>query len=199
MPTRRTCTCFWRRSAAERAAARGEIETARKQADAFKGQLSAEGEKLAQVQRDADRAHQSELEEARAQIQRLTSELERLRQESERLRAEADQVVEERAQRRAAEDRRVALEERVESLERDLAKVSGTGAVSSETSEQLMTLHDCVAALRASMRAASDETAVMSDNSPSVQVIVDALSDATEQIERARDCVRELEQALGTD
>jgi hypothetical protein len=36
----------------------------------------------------------------------------------------------------------------------------------------------------------------MPSDSPSVQVIVDALSDATEQIERARDSLRSLESMM---
>ena len=47
------------------------------------------------------------------------------------------------------------------------------------------------------MRAASDETAVMDQSEP-VQVVSEALSQAAEEIERARDALRALAEIAGT-
>ncbi|HVV87064.1 MAG TPA: hypothetical protein VHE35_28690, partial [Kofleriaceae bacterium] len=68
---------------------------------------------------------------------------------------------------------------------------AAVGAPPPAMTEHLTVLQDTLASLRASMRAASDETAVM-DQTDSVQVVSSALSQAAEDIERARDAVRAL-------
>lgn len=172
---------------------RVEADTQRRRADDLQARMDALIIEVDRLRRDVERTRSDAEGAVRDQSTRHEAELERLRAEVARLRLDSERLAEERALRHTAEDRRTALEERVESLERDLSRVSAKANVPAVAREQIMTLHDCVAALRASMRAASDETAVMPSDSPSVQVIVDALSDATEQIERARDSLRSLE------
>lgn len=62
--------------------------------------------------------------------------------------------------------------------------------------EQIASLSDSVSSLRASMRAISDETAVM-DQTDSVQVVTAAASSAMEEIERARETLRNLTRFTG--
>jgi hypothetical protein len=63
--------------------------------------------------------------------------------------------------------------------------------------DQLVALEGFLGSLRRSMRAASDEAAVMPDGSASVEVMTDALTQATQDIENARDCLRTLSELLG--
>jgi len=62
--------------------------------------------------------------------------------------------------------------------------------------EHVSTLEESIDSLRANMRAASDETAMM-DQSDSVVTISTAVSQAAEHIERARAAVRALQAAIG--
>jgi flagellar biosynthesis chaperone FliJ len=64
-----------------------------------------------------------------------------------------------------------------------------------ELAEQVNVLEEAIDSLRANMRAASDETAMM-DQSASVVAIAEAVSAAAEHIERARAAVRALQAAL---
>jgi chromosome segregation ATPase len=57
--------------------------------------------------------------------------------------------------------------------------------------EQLSVLEESIDSLRANMRAASDETAMMDQTEP-VMAITDAVSQAAEHVERARDALRVL-------
>ncbi|HUH06030.1 MAG TPA: hypothetical protein VML75_28765, partial [Kofleriaceae bacterium] len=58
--------------------------------------------------------------------------------------------------------------------------------------EQVMTLESAISSLRASLRAASDEAAVLGGADESVEVIISSLSLATEELETARDSIRVL-------
>jgi hypothetical protein len=60
-----------------------------------------------------------------------------------------------------------------------------------EFAEHLTVLEESIDSLRANMRAASDETAMM-DQSDSVVVVSQAVSSAAEHVERARDALRAL-------
>ena len=60
-----------------------------------------------------------------------------------------------------------------------------------EFAEHLNVLEESIDSLRANMRAASDETAMM-DQSESVIAITSAVSQAAEHVERARDSLRHL-------
>ena len=72
---------------------------------------------------------------------------------------------------------------------------NGSGALPDGFGQYLSSLQDSIDSLRANMRAASDETAVM-DQTDSVQVITSALTQATEEIERARDALRALDEIV---
>jgi len=65
-----------------------------------------------------------------------------------------------------------------------------------ELAEHVNVLDESIDSLRAEMRAASDETAVMEQND-SVIVVSNAVSAAAEHIERARAAVRTLKAAIG--
>ncbi|MCA9680040.1 MAG: hypothetical protein KC464_33725, partial [Myxococcales bacterium] len=123
--------------------------------------------------------------------------------------AARDQVAaneDERRRLREAEDQVIELQERLSSLERDLARANeaaaaapaagnGSGTLPDGFGQHLSSLQDSIDSLRANMRAASDETAVM-DQTDSVQVITSALTQATEEIERARDALRALDEIV---
>jgi hypothetical protein len=60
-----------------------------------------------------------------------------------------------------------------------------------EFAEHLNVVEEAIDSLRANMRAASDETAMMDQTEP-VVAISDAISSAAEHVERARDALRAL-------
>ena len=62
--------------------------------------------------------------------------------------------------------------------------------------EHVNILEEAIDSLRANMRAASDETAVM-DQTESVVVVASAVSQAAEHIERARTAIRALSSTIG--
>jgi chromosome segregation ATPase len=68
-------------------------------------------------------------------------------------------------------------------------KTSVREAVPSKFSEQLGVLEEAIDSLRANMRAASDETAMM-EQTDSVAAVASAVSQAAEHVERARDAVK---------
>jgi hypothetical protein len=150
-------------------------------------------------------------------------ELEKARAELEPLRADAARAESERALRRTAEDERNEAQDRVASLERDLKRALETPAAAPAPvddgekdklraeierlkaqsapqdpalGESVTALSDALAELRSSLRAASDEAAVLPSGDSS-RVIGDALSAATEQIENARGTMRTLSKLLG--
>jgi archaellum component FlaC len=65
-----------------------------------------------------------------------------------------------------------------------------------EFAEHLNTLEESIDSLRANMRAASDETAMM-DQSESVVAVSQAVSQAAEHVERARDALKVLTALVG--
>lgn len=141
----------------------------------------------------------------------LAARLAALQGELEEARQEAAQLDSERASRRAAEDQVVDLQGQIESLQRDLASraaapqaaeptpASSTNNASAAAGPHILTIQDCIAELRTSMRAASDEAAVMPGDSDSVQIVTDALSRAVEQVEVARESLRHLRELFDLD
>lgn len=143
-------------------------------------------------------------DELQEQNQNLCAQIDDLRAELSEVSEQASQYANERALRRTAEDEISELNQQIASLEREVKALSDVpvpsgGDVSSAATEHLMTIQDCIAALRTNMRAASDETAVMPGDSDSVQVVIDAISQATEQIETARDSMRALGELFDLD
>jgi hypothetical protein len=95
----------------------------------------------------------------------------------------------------AAEAERDQLRARVAELER--SRGGAGGGISTQAADTLVLLSDALAELRASMRAANDEAALLTAPHESVDVIRDALRTAAEQLETARDRLRSLGKLLG--
>ncbi|MBZ0236280.1 MAG: hypothetical protein K8M05_28390, partial [Deltaproteobacteria bacterium] len=132
--------------------------------------------------------------DAGARVEELTVEVERLRGrlegQSEETRAAHEELEAEKAKRQAAEDRVVALQDKLESAS-GAAPPPPDGSPLKAASEHLGVLNDSLGSLRQQMRTASDETAVMDQTAP-VEIVSTALSQAAEDIERAREAVRAL-------
>jgi chromosome segregation ATPase len=104
----------------------------------------------------------------------LESKIVKLEKEDERLRRQLGE-----AEARAAAQRRAQDEE-----------PTSTGkSLPLEFAEHLSVLEESIDSLRANMRAASDETAMM-DQTESVVTVASAVSQAAEHVERARDALR---------
>jgi chromosome segregation ATPase len=122
------------------------------------------------------------------------------------VKAETSRADDERALRRSAEESTHELHDKIATLEKQVAAApaAGTGAAGSTgnhdpaVGESVNAINDSLAELRSSLRAASDETAVMTEPANSVRVVTDALSSATEQIENARANLRTLSKLLGS-
>jgi hypothetical protein len=111
-----------------------------------------------------------------ARAAELEQKVVKMEKDSERMRRELSEA-EQRlaAQRRAHED-----------------EPTNTGTnIPMEFAEHLSVLEESIDSLRAEMRAASDETAMM-DQTDSVVVVSQAVSSAAEHVERARDALRAL-------
>jgi chromosome segregation ATPase len=80
--------------------------------------------------------------------------------------------------------------------ERDQARGQARGG-DPAAADAAIALGDSLAELRSSLRAASDEATVLTQPAQSVQVVTDALSQATEQLETARANLRALGKLLG--
>jgi len=79
----------------------------------------------------------------------------------------------------------------------DDAEYTHTGSqLPIDLAEHVNVLDESIDSLRAEMRAASDETAVM-EQTESVIVVANAVSSAAEHIERARAAVRTLKSVIG--
>jgi chromosome segregation ATPase len=100
-----------------------------------------------------------------------------------------------------------ALRRRLADAERELHEADGRGHADNEPTrtatvaplaiaDHLGVLEESIDSLRAEMRAASDETAMM-EPSESVTVVATAVSAAAEHVERARDALRALNAAVG--
>jgi chromosome segregation ATPase len=128
---------------------------------------------------DPEVTTQADLSRYTALVSRTTElevKLTKAEKDQERMRRElADAEARAAAQRRASED-----------------EPTNTGsAVPLEFAEHLSVLEEAIDSLRANMRAASDETAMM-DQTESVVVVANAVSSAAEHVERARDSLRAL-------
>jgi hypothetical protein len=131
------------------------------------------------VSRDAEATVQADLSRYTAIVARaaeLEQKIQRMEKEEERLRRMlADAEARAAAQSRARED-----------------EPTNTGsALPIALAEYLSVLEESIDSLRANMRAASDETAMMEQTEP-VLAISEAVSQAAEHVERARDALRAL-------
>ena len=135
----------------------------------------------------ADAARVAELEGELARVRRRLEETDTELDELDRLKVKHGQT-----------------EQKIATLERELAEArrapasapAAAARLPAGLTDQLSALGDAISSLRASLRAVSDETAVM-DQSDSVQVVVSAVATATEDIERARDALRALNTLAG--
>jgi chromosome segregation ATPase len=157
-------------------AARGSIEPPRRPSAALRGPAEPD---LSRPRVDGEAGAPADLSRYTALVARA-SELEqkmvKIEREDEKLRrqlAEAQAKLE--AQRRAQEDE----------------PTSSKDPLPIQFVEQLGVLEEAIDSLRANMRAASDETAMM-DQSDSVVAIAGAVSQAAEHVERARDALKVL-------
>jgi predicted RNA-binding protein with PUA domain len=81
----------------------------------------------------------------------------------------------------------------------DDANVTRTGSgLPVDIVEHVSVLEESIDSLRANMRAASDETAIM-DQSDSVVAVSSAVSQAAEHIERARAAIKALARSIGME
>ncbi len=161
---------------------------------------------------DAERAHAAALRDAQHELAQATAflatrdhELHSLRQATEsRSKNFADPEVTVSAPNLARYEAAVAelnvLRGELGTLREELAAAkhraattsthaAGEPALSAAALEQLSILEESIDSLRANLRAASDETAMM-PSSESVTIIADAISQAAEHVERARDALR---------
>jgi pSer/pThr/pTyr-binding forkhead associated (FHA) protein len=86
---------------------------------------------------------------------------------------------------------------RVEAERDQLKGRSGGGGVDPAAADAAIALGDALAELRSSLRAASDESTVLTAPAQSVSVVTEALGQATEQLESARASLRTLGRFLG--
>jgi chromosome segregation ATPase len=160
---------------------------------------------IAQLERD--------LRESKAKLTQLTLERDRLESQLRDLREDSEtknrRAPDPETTAQADMSRYTALVSRTAELERKLSDAearlaaqqraaeddnepTNTGAaLPIEFAEQLGVLEESIDSLRANMRAASDETAMM-DQTDSVIAISAAVSSAAEHVERARDALRTL-------
>jgi predicted component of type VI protein secretion system len=139
---------------------------------------------LASAQRAAPGGDNEELTKLRRQVDQLTADLRRMRggQMPGSDGAKISELTE--ALRRAE-------------AERDQLRSRGGGGVDPQTADAAIALGDALAELRSSLRAASDESTVLTAPAQSVSVVAEALGQATEQLERARASLRILGRFLG--
>jgi hypothetical protein len=165
-------------SAAERVkAAERELAEHKRRVAELEAQLGAAGRAPSG---DAD-----ELNRLRRQVEQLSSDLRRMRS-GQMPGSDAAKVSE--------------LTDAVRRLEaeRDQLRAQARGgSIDPQAADAAIALGDALAELRASLRAASDEATVLTAPTQSVAVVSDALSQATEQLERARSHLRTLGRFLG--
>jgi pSer/pThr/pTyr-binding forkhead associated (FHA) protein len=191
-----------------------ELEPALREVDKLKrkvDQLMADLKRArpAEDQRTSAGADGEDTRDDRDRMARIAAETERDRlqrrcDELEHALAEERTAVPSVSDPQAMADLRDALK-RVEG-ERDVARRqaaevrSSVGQKATNTQiagEAAVGILDSLAELRASLRVATDEAALLTSPSQSVQVIGDALAGATAQLEAARAAVRELTRLLG--
>jgi len=188
-------------------AARDEAEEARAEAaDARAAAEAARGD--AAAARSADRGADAGLAERAAEAERakasLESRLESMSRELDELRKTCEMREQEReglagALRTARADADSAREQLQKALAESDAGATQPSAPAAgpAVSEHLVALEGFLGSLRRSMRAASDEAAVMPGEAESVGIVTDALTQATMDIENARDSLRALNDMLG--
>jgi chaperonin cofactor prefoldin len=126
----------------------------------------------------------SRYESTLAKTAELELQVETLRREEQQLRARLADTEE-------------RLREAIEGSDDDGVEHTHTGSqLPIDVAEHVNILDESIDSLRAEMRAASDETAVM-EQTESVVVVANAVSSAAEHIERARAAVRTLKAAIG--
>lgn len=74
---------------------------------------------------------------------------------------------------------------------------AGGGAVDPAANDTLTSLSDALAELRLALRSANDESTMLAEPKPSVTLVIDSLTAATDHLENARAQVRTLSQLLG--
>jgi hypothetical protein len=167
------------------AAARGETQATQAALTAARGEAQAAQAALA--------AARGEAQTARGEAQAAQAALAAARAETQAARAEAAEL-----QTSLNRAEREVSEARFAPPPAPPAPVpTAAASIPPEMNEHLATLGDSISSLRASMRAVSDETAIM-EQSDSLQVVTAAVASATEDIERARDALRALSAIAGT-
>ncbi len=134
----------------------------------------------------------AETDRLRRQVEQMTADLRRLRASGGGGGDQSSKVAElELALRRAEADR--------DTLRAQVGHGSsgGGGGLDPAAADAAIALGDALAELRSSLRAASDESTMLSAPTESVQVVTDALSQATSQLEGARASLRALGKILG--
>jgi len=201
------------------AAAQQRIAELKREVDAAENvrQFAANTEReIAQLEREL-REHKAKVTQLSLERDRLESQLRDLRDDSETTHRKvpslaADEAPSQHARYTQLVSRASELEQKNGKLEKDLAALrrqlaetearaeaqararedepTNTGsALPLEFAEHLNVLEESIDSLRANMRAASDETAMM-DQSDSVIAVASAVSQAAEHVERARDSLR---------
>ncbi len=190
------------------------LETENKTLAAHKAELERECQTIADATRaseSADQALRAEMDALRDQLAGARIERDKIkiaheagsrgavedRQAAEvALRAEAERADSERSMRRSAEEERDHLRSQLEAKVAMPAVAEAPPAPalppSKAAGDTVAALEDALAELRASLRAANDETAGMTEPQSSVQVLTEALGQATERLEIARDAARAL-------
>jgi len=201
------------------AAAQQRIAELKREVDAAENvrQFAANTEReIAQLEREL-REHKAKVTQLSLERDRLESQLRDLRDDSETTHRKvpslaADEAPSQHARYTQLVSRASELEQKNGKLEKDLAALrrqlaetearaeaqararedepTNTGsALPLEFAEHLNVLEESIDSLRANMRAASDETAMM-DQTDSVIAVASAVSQAAEHVERARDSLR---------
>jgi chromosome segregation ATPase len=147
---------------------------------------------LAQIHEQFAAAH-DELNAARREAEHALADAESARADVKRAEERAHQA-EEQAQKAHGEAQHA--QEQLKASPPAHAAAAG-GAHDPASADAAVALGDALAELRSSLRAASDEATVLTAPPDSVQVVADALSQATEQLENARANLRTLHNLLG--
>ncbi len=165
---------------------------------------------MVEGERDQLRRRISELESAPAYAQTAamsasqTQELDNLRYEVDRLNRElrraqsaAPATAELDAQLQQLRNQLVRTELDRDQALRQLSSQSRGGAPDPAAADAAIALNDALVDLRSSLRAATDESTMLTHPPSSVQLIADALRSATEQLEAARGQLRIIGKSLG--
>jgi pSer/pThr/pTyr-binding forkhead associated (FHA) protein len=171
------------------AAARAEIDDLRSSAGASERESVAAGTRLESLE--------AELADRGARVESLEAELAGFREQLEKEVGRGDA---ERRLRREAEEKLLEIQEQLDQRRAEPAPAPpGPAAgepVLDVAREHLMALEGAITALRASMRSASDEAAVMVADAAAIDTLTTALGQATEELEAARHSMRELTAVL---